>query len=90
MNDTKNILQEQRKQQVLDIVEVYTNRYTAAQFCDWQCDIDRYANEANIWFRAQRSANNITGEEIAEALSEISKISIRDGKPLYYDNDEVK
>jgi hypothetical protein len=90
MNDEKNILTEQRKQQVFDLVEVYTNRYTAAQFCDWQADIDRYSDEANVWFRAQRAANNITGEEVAEALSEISKIAVRDGKPLYYDDNEVK
>ena len=49
MNDTKNILKEHRKQQVFDIVDVYTNRFTAALFCDNQCDVDRYTREATIW-----------------------------------------
>ena len=83
MNDT-------RKQQVLDLVDVYTNRFTAALFCENQSDVEKYTREANTWFKAQRAANGITGEEIAEALKEVSRIATEKHQPLGYDDGIVK
>lgn len=77
MNDT-------RKQQIQDIVAIYTNRYTAACFCDRLADEERYCQEANTWMLAQKTANNITNEEVKEAITTLEKKADAEGKPFGY------
>lgn len=62
MNDT-------RKQQIQDIVAIYTNRFTCAVMGDYNLDTEnRMCAEANNWMLAQKTANGITNEELREAL----------------------
>lgn len=79
-----------RKQQVQDIVDIYTNKFTSAQFCGRLDDVERYSKEANNWFLAQRSANNITAAEVEEALEVLSSIAVQKGNPFMFDNEVVK
>lgn len=79
-----------RQQQVQDIVDVYTNKFTCAQFCDRLADVERYSKEANNWFLAQRSANNITAAEVEAALGVLSDIAVQKGIPFLFDNEVVK
>jgi len=78
-----------RKQQILDIVSVYINRYTAAQFCDRTADIERYSEEANNWMRAQKSANGIKNKEIKEALKVLEAKALKEHQPFAYDTDAL-
>lgn len=73
-----------RKQQIQDIVAIYTNRYTAACFCERLADEDRYCTEANNWMLAQKSANNITNEEIKEAILALEKKAEQEKQPFGY------
>ena len=83
-------MNDNRKQLVQHIVDLYTNKFTAAMFCERDADVQRYEAEANDWFRQQRVANNITGEEIAVALEAIREIAFKNGQPLGYDDELVK
>lgn len=74
-----------RKQQILDIVSIYTNRFTAAQFCDWTADVERYSKEANVWMLAQKAANCISSEEIQEAIDVLQKKAELEKQPFGYD-----
>ena len=83
MNDT-------RKQQIQDIVAIYTNRYTAACMCDRLADEERYCREANTWMLAQKTANNITNEELQEAIWVLEKKAQEEGQAFGYDTIVVK
>lgn len=83
MNDT-------RKQQILDIVAIYTNRYTAACFCENMADEERYTKEANTWMLAQKTANGITNEELEEALDVLEKKAEEEKQPFGYSNEILK
>jgi transcription initiation factor IIE alpha subunit len=83
MNDT-------RKQQIQDIVAIYTNRYTAACMCDRLDDEERYCREANTWMLAQKTANNITNEELQEAIWFLEKKAQEEGQAFGYDTIVVK
>ena len=78
MNDT-------RKQQIQDIVDIYTNKYTAACMCDRMDDEERYCNEANNWMLAQKAANNITNDELQEAIWTLEKKAQTEGQAFAYD-----
>ena len=83
MNDT-------RKQQIQDIAAIYTNRYTAACMCDRLADEERYCQEANTWMLAQKTANNITNEELQEAIWLLEKKAQEEGQAFGYDTIVVK
>ena len=78
-------MNDNRKQQIRDIADIYTNKYTAACMCDRMDDEERYCNEANSWMLAQKTANNITNEELKEALDELATMSEQKGLPFAYD-----
>lgn len=82
MNDT-------RKQEILDIVAVYINRYTAAQFCDRTADIERYSEEANNWMLEQKSAHGIKNKEIKEALKVLETKALKEHQPFAYNTDAL-
>ena len=73
-----------RKHQIQDIVAIYTNRYTAACFCDNMADEERYCAEANTWMLIQKTANNITNEEIKEAITTLEKKAEQEKQPFGY------
>lgn len=79
-----------RKQQIQDIVAIYTNRYTAACFCENIADVERYTKEANTWMLAQKTANGITNEELEEALDVLEKKAETEGRPFGYSNEILK
>lgn len=74
-----------RKQQIQDIAAIYTNRYTAACMCDSMADEERYCAEANEWMLAQKAANNITNEELQEAIWDLEKKAQNEGQAFAYD-----
>ena len=78
MNDT-------RKQEIQDIVAIYTNRYACAQFCDRMADVERYSKEANDWMLAQRTEKNITPEEMREAIAALEPKPDQEYTPFAYD-----
>ena len=78
MNDT-------RKQQIQDIVDIYTNRYTCACMADRLADEERYCREANTWMLAQKTANGISNEEVREAIATLEKKAEATGQAFAYD-----
>ena len=79
MNDT-------RKQQVQDLVNIYVNRFTSAVMSDMALvEEQRYCQEANNWMRAQKAANNITKEEMREALEACEENARAKGTACVYD-----
>lgn len=79
-----------RKQQIQDLADIYTNRYTAACMCDRLADEERYCREANTWMLAQKAANNITNEELQEAIWALEKKAQEEGQAFGYDTIVVK
>lgn len=74
-----------RKQQIQDIAAIYTNRFTAACMCDRLADEDRYCAAANKWMLEQKTAHNITNEELAEAIKTLQKKAEDEGQAFAYD-----
>ena len=79
-----------RKQQIQDIAAIYMNRYTAACMCDSMAAEERYCQEANTWMLAQKAANNITNEELQEALDVLEKKAQEESQAFGYDTIVVK
>lgn len=79
------IEQNSRKAQVLDLASIYANRYTCACMCDRLDDEKKYCREAVEWMLAQKSANNITNEELKEALQTLEKQAEEEHEPFGYD-----
>lgn len=79
-----------RKQQIQDLASIYTNRYICACMCDRLDDEERYCQEANTWMLAQKAANNITNEELQEAIWNLEKKAQEEGQPFGYDTIVVK
>ena len=83
MNDT-------RKQQIRDIVDIYTNRYTCACMADRLADEERECLEANRWMLAQMTANGISKQELKEAINELEVIANQQGQAFGYDLDLLR
>lgn len=74
-----------RKQQIQEVADSYTNRYTCACMCDRTVDIDRYTDEANNWVLAQCKELRITQRELQEAIWECERKAEREGQAFGYD-----
>ena len=60
-----------RKKQIQDIVNVYINKYTCAVMGDYNlAEETRLCEEANTWIKAQCSANEITKDELRDAIKQ--------------------
>ena len=80
-----------RKQQVQDIVNVYVNKYTCAVMGDYNlAEETRLCEEANNWLKAQCSANEITQEELDNAIKQVSFEADQNGTACAYDLDLFK
>lgn len=74
-----------RKQQIQDVVDIYTNRYTAACMCDRMADEERYCQEANTWVLAQCKELRITQRELQEAIWGAERKAKEEGQAFGYD-----
>ena len=79
--------QSTRKQQIQDIVDVYVNKYTCAAMAERLADEERECHEANLWIKAQISANGITDQELYEALCKSEQDAKEKGTACFYDLD---
>ena len=78
-------MNDNRKQQIQDIVDIYTNRYTCACMADRLADEERECLEANRWMLAQKSANGISNEEVREAITTLEQKAEAAGQAFAYD-----
>ena len=58
---------------VLDIADVYINKYTCAQMADRLDDFTRETREANTWVLAQCKANGVSMDELRSAIDEVAE-----------------
>ena len=79
--------QSTRKQQIQDIVDVYVNKYTCAVMAETLAEEERECHEANLWIKAQISANGITNEELYTALCKSEQDAKDKGTACFYDTD---
>lgn len=82
---TERAQQITRQQQVQDIVDVYVNKYTCGAMADRLADAEKECKEANLWLKAQCSANNITNEELYTALCKAEQDAKEKGTACMYD-----
>ena len=74
-----------RKQKIQDIADLYIHEYTAGCMCDRIADEEKYCAAANKWMLEQKTAHNITNEELAEAIQTLHKKAEDEGQAFAYD-----
>lgn len=63
---------------VLDIADIYVNRYTCGCMADRLADYERETAEANTWVLAQCSANGISLSDLRSAIDEVAETRYAD------------
>lgn len=68
---------------VLDIADIYINKYTCAQMADRLDDFRRETAEANTWVLAQCSANGVSLSDLKSAIDEVAETRYADTAYLW-------
>lgn len=68
---------------VLDIADIYINKYTCAQMADRLDTVIRESAEANNWVLAQCSDNGISMDELRSAIDEMADTKYADTACLW-------
>ena len=68
---------------VLDIADIYINKYTCGKMADRLDDEIRETREANVWVLAQCKANGVSMNELRSAIDEVAETRYADTACLW-------